>query len=197
MHVATHALFPTSLHQFVNPTAETDNATWRAAIRALREQDTGRTISNVRGWQSSRPLQTVPELTGLARFILQCLEKVADDEGWAMDRTALMMEGWANINGPGAMNNLHNHPNCLLSGTYYIDTPPAAGNIVFRDPRESAHIFQPPYRPERQRPPVQAVTPVPGMLIVFPSWLLHAVEPNASGEERMSVAFNAIAVPKG
>ena len=31
---------------------------------------------------------------------------------------------------------------------------------------------------------------VEGLLIVFPSWLQHAVQPNMSEETRVSIAFN-------
>lgn len=196
MRIAKEALFATPIHRFVHPDAATDNPIWREALYQLRERDPGRTVSNVQGWQSSVPLQTVPALGGLARFTLRCLHETARDERWDLDRFEVVMEGWANINGRGAMNNFHNHPNCLLSGVYYLDTPQGSGNIVFRDPREAAQVYLPPYAAQAQRPPVAAVTPEPGLLLVFPSWLLHAVERNAADADRVSVAFNAIVQPR-
>jgi hypothetical protein len=34
--------------------------------------------------------------------------------------------------------------------------------------------------------------PEPNLMILFPSWLKHDVEPNQSDEERISVAFNFV-----
>jgi uncharacterized protein (TIGR02466 family) len=189
------SLFITNIHQFANPNAERDNDNWRKAIYELRERDKGRVGSNHLGWQSTVPLRTVPKLTSLARFIMNCLDEVGRDEGVALDRFGFVVDGWANINGQGALNNFHNHPNTLLSGCYYIDTPANGGDIVFRDPRELAYVFQPPYA-TGPRAPVTGITPEPGMLIIFPAWLVHAVGSNMATTDRMSVAFNANVEPK-
>lgn len=190
MSFVKQPLFVTHVYQFMNPSAAADHEGWRKAVLELRERDRGRVVSNQLGWQSSVPLQTVPQLGGLGRLILSCLTEVGQEEGWALDRFNIIIEGWANINGKMALNNLHNHPNCLLSGCYYIDVPPDSGDILFRDPREAAYMYQPPYL-GGSKPPMAPIKPQPGMLLIFPSWLLHAVGANLSDSERMSIAFNA------
>ena len=61
------------------------------------------------------------------------------------------LQGWANINRFGDYHNLHNHPHCWLSGTYYVsvsespvDLPGRAdrtpGAISFFDPRGQANM---------------------------------------------------------
>ena len=61
------------------------------------------------------------------------------------------LQGWANINRLGDYHNLHNHPHCWLSGTYYVsvsespvDLPGRAdrtpGAISFFDPRGQANM---------------------------------------------------------
>ena len=45
--------------------------------------------------------------------------------------------------------------------------------------------------PDRLKTPLKAVKPAPGLLLLFPPWLLHAVEPSGVDAERISVAFNA------
>ncbi len=185
------ALFPTHIYGFVNANADTDHPRWRAAIHALRARDLGRSMSNVLGWQSATPLQDVPELEGLSRFVLSCLEETASAEAWRTDAFRFVTEGWININSRGASNCFHNHPNALLSAVYYLDAPRGCGDILFRDPREMAYNHQPPYADGRYRTPVKALTPAPGMLLIFPPWLLHAVDPNTTDAERISLAFNA------
>lgn len=186
------ALFPTHIYRFSNPAAAADHEHWRQAIYELRRRDAGRTLSNHLGWQSSAPLATVPQLEGLARFIVACLMEIGRAEGWQLEYFGFVIDGWANINGKGAGNSFHSHPNCFVSGCYYLDTPPGSGDILFRDPREVAYNYQPPYADGRLKTPVKAFTPAPGMLLAFPPWLLHAVDPNMSDADRVSVAFNAV-----
>jgi uncharacterized protein (TIGR02466 family) len=195
MHFEKQDLFPTQIYKFQNPGAAVDHKLWRQAIFALRERDPGRTTSNHLGWQSSIPLQTVPELAGLARFILECLHEVGTDEGWALERWSFVLEGWANVGGRHASHHLHNHANALLSGCYYIDVPRDGGDILFRDPREVAYAFQPPYA-QGYKQPLATITPQPGTLLVFPAWLLHAVEENRSDEDRISIGWNATVMPR-
>ena len=38
--------------------------------------------------------------------------------------------------------------------------------------------------------PINTISPKENMLIVFPSWVPHAVEINLSDEDRISLAFN-------
>ena len=45
--------------------------------------------------------------------------------------------------------------------------------------------------------PVIRIEPVEGNIILFPSYLPHSVETNNHDEERISISFNLIALPKG
>ena len=50
---------------------------------------------------------------------------------------------WANINPPGGYNKPHLHPNSHFSGVYYIKAPKNSGQIVFNEPRATAHMVMP------------------------------------------------------
>ena len=41
------------------------------------------------------------------------------------------------------------------------------------------------------------IEPVEGNIILFPSYLPHSVETNDHDEERISISFNIITLPKG
>ena len=100
---------------------------------------------------------------------------------------------WANINPPGAMNRAHVHPNSLWSGVYYVKAPKNSGHLKIDDPRAAASMSRP-----RQKLGAQPsrlwreahFEPITGRLIMFPAWLTHAVDPNESNENRISVSFN-------
>jgi len=100
---------------------------------------------------------------------------------------------WANINPPGGMNRAHQHPNSLWSGVYYVKAPKNSGQLKIDDPRASAAM----YRPRQKEGPVPSrlyrethYEPIAGRCIMFPSWLMHCVDPNQSNDIRISVSFN-------
>jgi uncharacterized protein (TIGR02466 family) len=102
---------------------------------------------------------------------------------------------WANINLPNGYNNGHAHPNSLFSGVYYVKSKPNSGRLQVMDPRPGAQLVMPP----RKKGPVPRqlwreayFEPVPGRLIMFPSWLWHKVEINKSDDIRISISFNFI-----
>ncbi len=100
---------------------------------------------------------------------------------------------WANIAAPGAPHKMHTHPNNYLSGVYYLKVPKGGESISFTDPRPQTMVISP--RVERDNPAnagKMIVNVEEGLLLVFPAWLAHSVDPNASGETRISISFNAM-----
>jgi len=98
---------------------------------------------------------------------------------------------WANVNAPGAAHRMHSHPNNFLSGVYYVQVPQGANTVNFHDPRPQAAVLRPPVTELGAQNTDQVVVRVAaGTLLLFPAWLAHSVDPNASGETRVSVSFN-------
>lgn len=99
---------------------------------------------------------------------------------------------WINVMDKGAVHTPHIHPHSVVSGTYYVTVPDKAGAIRFEDPRLPMQMAAPP-RKEKAKPanrPFITVTPRPGMLLLWESWLRHGVEPNRAKGPRISVSFN-------
>ena len=98
---------------------------------------------------------------------------------------------WANLYALGAAHRAHSHPNNFLSAVYYVRTWPGADSINFHDPRSQAGVIRPPVTELTGANTDQVVVRVKdGTLLVFPSYLYHSVDANASGETRVSVSFN-------
>ena len=79
----------------------------------------------------------------------------------------------------------HNHVGAVLSGIFYAQLPLNSGALLLRDPRGP---FPPMFDQAYQ------VSPLPGAVLLFPSWLRHAVKPTISKVSdggRISFAFNA------
>jgi len=114
------------------------------------------------------PHQRIPELEPVARLARRAAAQV-------LGLDALRQGFWFNEMAPGQRTSLHSHEEDdeLLSGVYYIVCPDHSGRLLLHD--DEALV---------------CVTPRPGLLVLFPPNLPHEVEENASGQTRLSVAFN-------
>jgi len=99
---------------------------------------------------------------------------------------------WVSILKPGAAHSGHIHPHSVLSGAVYVATPPGAGGLRLEDPRLPLMMASPPRRgdaPEDSRSFV-TLTPAPGAVFIWESWLRHEVPSNRAKAERISLSFN-------
>jgi uncharacterized protein (TIGR02466 family) len=159
-----------------------------AAIARLRCDLPG--LEAGQGWQSAQDLhrhEAFGELAGwigtAAAGILRFLKIGCD----ALELTAC----WANVLAPGAAHRMHSHPNNFLSGVYYLRVAPGSGRINFHDPRSQAGVIRPPVTELTAENTDQVVVAVgEGSLLLFPAFLQHSVDANASDGERISVSFN-------
>ena len=70
--------------------------------------------------------------------------------------------------------------------------PPGSGAIRFEDPRLPLMMAAPPRRPDapEELQPFVTVSPAPGLLLLWESWLRHEVLAGTAKGERLSVSFN-------
>ena len=99
---------------------------------------------------------------------------------------------WVNVMEKGAIHGPHIHPHAVVSGTYYVTVPERAGSIRFEDPRLAMLMAAPPRKKTArlQNQSFVSITPKPGLLLLWESWLRHGVEPNAAKKPRVSISFN-------
>jgi uncharacterized protein (TIGR02466 family) len=99
---------------------------------------------------------------------------------------------WVNVLDPLGGHSGHTHPGCVVSGTFYVAMPPDSGGLLFEDPRLPL-MMNAPTRQAHARPDRQisaSVTPAPGTLLLWESWLRHEVPVNLSQDQRISISFN-------
>jgi uncharacterized protein (TIGR02466 family) len=132
-----------------------------------------------------------PEYKNLVDMLYEAQKTIYDQEH--LESEPFLGNMWANVNPPGGMNRAHQHPNSLWSGVYYVKAPKNSGHLKVDDPRSSASMIRPKQKPGQLPPRLYREThyePIDGRLIMFPSWLMHCVDPNESNEIRISVSFN-------
>jgi uncharacterized protein (TIGR02466 family) len=110
--------------------------------------------------------------------------------GWSVK------EMWVNVLDTGGRQAMHNHANSFVSGVVYLTPCHSSAQTVFmKSPggtdfsfkNDHARVTPGPYSAEKWISPA----PQPGDVVLFPSYLMHAVPPNA-GPRRITLAFNAI-----
>jgi uncharacterized protein (TIGR02466 family) len=134
------------------------------------------------------------DLDELREQILTCAVEYAHSMGLMISADQLRVDSWINFFEPGQSEQQHNHYGNFISGTYYVQGAPQSGCYRFFDPAVQKTMWRGIYLRGAQ-PTVSNITsgeyqPQPGMLILFPSWLEHAVLPNHSNQTRISIAFN-------
>ena len=105
-------------------------------------------------------------------------------------------EIWVNVLDQGGRQAMHNHANSFVSGVVYLTpTHPSSCTVFMKSPGGTDFIF----RNDHAQVTGGAFNsdkwispqPEPGDLVLFPSYLMHAVPPNA-GTRRITLSFNAI-----
>lgn len=211
--MAIHTLFPTRIYQAplaygrAAPSSERDAAKLRKVIerdahiiRDIDEDGQAWSRSNYKGgfttYGSMDALHSqFPPFAELEKYLDKHVVRFSKLQNWNLGGGRLrMVTCWVNIMPAGANHSLHLHPLAVVSGTFYVTTPPGTSPIKFEDPRLERFMAQPPRHPKapREDQPFFELKPKAGEVVLFESWLRHEVPtvPLESTRERISVSFN-------
>lgn len=185
------SLFPTVLLRRRFPDAQKKNVRLREIVLEHEKSDPGVGHSNVGGWHSSADLWDwpEPEMRELCAWVTRAAEDltgtVVPVQPGDSIRAVPYGGAWANLLRDGGYNKVHNHPGAVWSAVYYVSTgtpaahPPGNGCFEFMDPR-----------PGNIHGGKEILPPEAGLLLMFPAWLYHYVNPFHGTGERISLAFN-------
>jgi len=108
----------------------------------------------------------------------------------------IVKEMWVNVLETGGRQAMHNHANSFVSCVVYL-TPTHAGSqtVFMKSPGGTDFLFkndharttQGPFNADKWVSPA----PEPGDMVLFPSYVMHAVPPN-QGKRRITLAINAL-----
>jgi hypothetical protein len=188
-----YRLFPT-------PFMRARGALGSALVAGLVEHFVGRATrdnsssSNLAHTEMLKPSES-PLLVDAARLITPLLGEFGvhlfgERLGWSLK------EMWVNVLDHGGRQAMHNHANSFISGVVYL-TPchPGSQTVFMKSPGGSDFLFK---NDHQGMTPNEfcadkwvSPAPEPGDMVLFPSYLMHAVPPN-QGERRITLSFNAI-----
>ena len=107
-----------------------------------------------------------------------------------------LKEMWVNVLDEGGRQAMHNHANSFISGIVYLTpTHPGSQTVFMKSPGGSEFMFKNDHKGttpnEFSADKWVSPAPEPGDMVLFPSYLMHAVPPN-QGKRRITLSFNAI-----
>lgn len=156
----------------------------------------GQKRSNAGGWHSpffnineSEPVKKL-----ISSFTKSLPEIMTEYMGWRINKDKItILDMWSVVNKKNTFNVQHSHPNSLLSAAYYVKAKKNSGNIKFFDPKEMKTMYHPPIQKFNEiSAEIIKIEPEEGKLLLFPSYLNHAVEENLSDEDRIVISFNLV-----
>ncbi|WP_213957621.1 putative 2OG-Fe(II) oxygenase [Variovorax sp. dw_954] len=152
----------------------------------------------------------LPEWEGFLNFLLQSLRDTATHANrgaWPQRGLDLRiaLEGlWFQCANHGAFHDVHTHGNCSWSGVYVVQVDAPARrreHPVYGVANGVTRFYGPSFLAlagghvdlgnAYLQPPHLDIEPVPGQLVLFPSWLAHQALPYDGESERIVVSFNA------
>ncbi len=135
--------------------------------------------------QKDFKLEELPELHNL---ILNAIDLYVEQTGITIKEDSFGY--WTqDYRETGQYHELHAHGVSGISGVYWIQANDAAGQFVFHNP-DPISYFVPKHRDSKYVSPKSYIKPTAGMLILFPSYIKHEVEPSKEGAIRATLAFN-------
>ena len=162
----------------------------------MRKNDpVGRARSNNgSGWQSNDGVNERP----IFQSMINGVETVFDNEVFPFylgdQKEGIKLHHgnyWVNINYQHSYNNVHTHPGCWYSGVFYLKVPDetrGSGCLQFLS-GQAKHMSDFTHGSRRDQDNF-VVDPCEGDLLLFPSAMMHYVEPNEVDFDRISIAFN-------
>ena len=157
-------------------------------IFLLKETEESVKISNAGGWQSksfgekdnkfmSTPIDVITQ------------ELIPFYTHYGITKKPTLGNYWFNINEKNNFNFRHGHPFCFFSVVFYVKVPKNSGAIIFHRPDILEYTIKTDFVTNANLLNV-GFEPKPNLLVAFPSYLEHNVDPSFSEETRISIAFN-------
>jgi uncharacterized protein (TIGR02466 family) len=183
-------LFPTRIWQTRLDSLQPRFAEWTSWVLALRAASPARAGRTNRGGWNSKEMDILERpVWAPLRQIIQAASAAALGEMGCAGQ-AFQLQSWVNLHDRGGFNFLHMHEASLLSGSFYLKVPEGSGPLCFRDPRAGV-LHGNVKGPVPNGHADVKLKPSSGLLVLFPCWMEHYVEPHESDEPRICIAFNA------
>jgi uncharacterized protein (TIGR02466 family) len=189
-------LFPSPLFSYMLKNVDTLNAELRELILERERTTPSAAKSNIGGWQSQVDFLNWggSAVATLGRYLASAVEIATTQLQLVAPNLNIQFDliAWAAVNRKGHYNTSHVHPMATWSGVYYVDPGDQPGNgpgavLEFEHPIQAMVMnFFPGLLPS-----TLLVRPEAGLVVLFPSSLVHSVRMYHGERPRICVPFNA------
>lgn len=138
-------------------------------------------------WESDFNFLNNPELSALNNWLNVTITDFVSTINRQQHRLGIT-ESWAHVTRPGGFHGPHRHPWSTWSGIFYVyaDDESKASNTFF-------NYFDMPQLPGYEFFEEQFEIPFkPGLLVIFPSTMLHYAKPYLGNDKRIVISFNSV-----
>ena len=190
--------FPNAVQISTVPDADALN---RALLEPIDEIRRTTPNSKPREWagnlyttsENRNDLQEDPAFADLASFITGEANNFANiHKLFLPNETVIINKMWLDIYELNHSMDLHNHPNSIFSGVYFIKIPENSGLFAFDSP-SSESMIMPPIKTSNEYNMRQASYEMrEGELLIFNSYIKNRVLLHKIEDERISIGFNCI-----
>ena len=184
-------LFKTSV--YANYLRFADEKQFKKKLNFIYKKSKGRVKTNVVGYQSNDLPSDEPLFASFLSAITNEVNQYAKEYGFVKELK--LSNFWLNVNDYKNYNSLHTHPKSLFSGVYYVDIPKNSGLIIFE--RLGKIVMDWAWTDceynkfNSFNSTSYALKPENNLLLIFPSWLPHKVDPNLNRKQkRISISIN-------
>jgi uncharacterized protein (TIGR02466 family) len=166
-------------------------------IKYAKQLEKDRPTYHENSWQSGPIDIDTPELSELVSYVREKIPHFAELYGLNERAAPKISDMWINRNSNAVQNAYnvepHLHANHWLSFVFYPMASPTSSKLVFLNPNNSVEYALPAglldysttYNSHRM-----TIQPETGLMVAFPSWLMHWVDHSQDTAERYSIAIN-------
>lgn len=144
--------------------------------------------ANFLNYSSAKNLHEHAELADLIDFFQNSINSYMNKMGYIYNSVSIT-QCWANKNIKGSGHHLHSHSNSFISGVFYLTDD--GGDIIFQN--NTYRMLSPAVQKlNAYNSQDYYIPPLAGRLVIFPSHIAHAVQPNREEIIRYSISFNTM-----
>lgn len=135
-----------------------------------------------------------PDYLGFGQFIINKGHEFLENQGFEPHSVKFNPYFFLNYFRQGSNHPKHVHSQCTISGIFYLQTPPGSSALRFLPNQPFRDFFDYFFHVKDENNWYARsyfdYVPYPGLLLMWPAWLYHEVQPNNSVDPRISIVFN-------
>jgi uncharacterized protein (TIGR02466 family) len=144
----------------------------------------------------NKQILDLPEFANLKHKFQTYLDHYTKDLLKITDKF-IITDSWSTHNPKGSYHPAHEHPNSIFSGIFYVNITSGDLQLIFEPQYSKQFKFNYNFAGYNYlNSSSWTLGPKPGMLFIFPSWVMHGVEENTEDADRRIIGFNSFVCGK-